>query len=104
MLFDLLQADQQIVPWCLTLHYRGIPDDLILRTGGIESIRYFFINSLKEAMYLRTNSSKEVMNMAKETENKLIESIISSTFVPRARSGLQGLLVHQLQTHRRCQR
>ncbi len=81
VLFDLLQADQQIVPWSLTLHYRGIPDDQMLRCAGLESIRFFYINSLKEAMYLRTNTSKEIMNMAKDEENKLIESVLSSSFL-----------------------
>ena len=78
MLFDILQADQQIVPWSLTLHYRGVQEDKILRCQNLESIRFNYINSLKEAMYLRTNSSKEIMSMAKEEENKLVESIISS--------------------------
>ncbi len=78
VLFDILQTDQRIVPWCLTLHYRGIQDEQMQRCSGFESIRFNYINSLKEAMYLRTNSSKEIMNMAKEEEAKLIDSIHSS--------------------------
>jgi len=80
VLFDLLQADQTIVPWCLELHYRGIPDDQILRCSGLESIRFLYINALKEAMYLRTGESKDIMNMAKDEEKKLIESICNSIF------------------------
>jgi len=78
LMFDLLEGIEQGVPWTLTLHYRGIPADKIARCGGVESIRFFFINALKEAMYLRTNSPKEIMNMAKEEEGKLIESILRS--------------------------
>jgi hypothetical protein len=44
----------------------------------LETIRFNYINALKEAMYLRTNSSKEIMNMPKEEEAKLLESIQSS--------------------------
>lgn len=80
VLFDLLQADLQIVPWPLTLHYRGLHEEQIVRCSGIDSIRFFYINALKEAMYLRTNSSKEIMNMAKEEENKLVESIFTMDF------------------------
>jgi autophagy-related protein 5 len=78
VMFDLLEGIEQAVPWTLTLHYRGIPADKITRCSGVESIRFFYINALKEAMYLRTNSSKEIMNMAKEEENRLIEGIIKS--------------------------
>eukprot|EP00826_Nyctotherus_ovalis_P039828 TRINITY_DN3859_c0_g1_i1.p1 TRINITY_DN3859_c0_g1~~TRINITY_DN3859_c0_g1_i1.p1 ORF type:complete len:177 (-),score=48.34 TRINITY_DN3859_c0_g1_i1:515-1045(-) len=79
VLFDVLEGVEQAVPWTLTLHYRGIPADKIVRCSGVESIRFFYINALKEAMYIRTNSSKEIMNMAKDEENKLIESILKST-------------------------
>ena len=100
MLFDVLQADQQIVPWSLTLHYRGIPEDQITRCLGLESIRFYYINSLKEAMYLRTNSSKEIMNMAKDQENKLVESIISSiVFKILLFSGFSNILVNKLKAN-----
>lgn len=81
VLFDLLEGKEQAVPWTLTLHYRGIPTDKIMRCSGVESIRFFYINALKEAMYMRTGSSKEIMNMPKEEENKLIESILKSMFM-----------------------
>jgi autophagy-related protein 5 len=37
------------LPWCLTFHYRGFPEEQVLRLEGMNCFKFFFINSLKES-------------------------------------------------------
>jgi len=83
VLFDLLvgkKKSKDHLPWSITFHYRGYPDDVLLSLKGIESIRFNYINALKEAMYLRTGSSKDILNMSKNDEGVLIQGVIEKKY------------------------
>ncbi|KAK9284594.1 hypothetical protein L1049_023770 [Liquidambar formosana] len=47
VLFDLLCAGPER-PWNLTIHFRGYPGNILIPCEGEDSIKWSFINSLKE--------------------------------------------------------
>jgi autophagy-related protein 5 len=58
-----LANKQKDLPWCLTFHYRGFPEEQVLRLEGINFLRFHFINSLKESHCLRLGSAQELLSM-----------------------------------------
>ncbi|KAG0502170.1 hypothetical protein HPP92_002242 [Vanilla planifolia] len=48
VLFDLLCAEPER-PWNLTVHFRAPPGDILIPCDGEDSVKWSFINSLKEA-------------------------------------------------------
>uniref|UniRef100_K7KAG7 Uncharacterized protein n=1 Tax=Glycine max TaxID=3847 RepID=K7KAG7_SOYBN len=63
VLFDLLCVEPER-PWNLTVHFRGYPSIVLLPCEGEDSVKWSFINSLKEAAYVINGNSKNVMNMS----------------------------------------
>lgn len=63
VLFDLLCAEPER-PWNLTVHFRGYPRQLLIPCEGEDSIKWSFINSLKEADYIVNGNTKNVMSMS----------------------------------------
>uniref|UniRef100_K7M8C5 Uncharacterized protein n=1 Tax=Glycine max TaxID=3847 RepID=K7M8C5_SOYBN len=63
VLFDLLCVEPER-PWNLTVHFRGYPSNILLPCEGEDSVKWSFINSLKEAAYIINGNSKNVMNMS----------------------------------------
>ena len=49
------------LPWCLTFHYKGFPEEQVLRLEGINCFKFHFINSLKESQSLRLGSATEIL-------------------------------------------
>ncbi|XP_057971534.1 autophagy protein 5 isoform X2 [Malania oleifera] len=47
VLFDLLCAEPER-PWNLTVHFRGYPGNILIPCEGEDSVKWSFINSLKE--------------------------------------------------------
>lgn len=47
VLFDLLCAEPER-PWNLTVHFRGYPENILTPCEGEDSVKWSFINSLKE--------------------------------------------------------
>nr|XP_023915575.1 autophagy protein 5-like [Quercus suber]POF25656.1 autophagy protein 5 [Quercus suber] len=47
VLFDLLCAEPER-PWNLTVHFRGYPSNILVPCEGEDSVKWSFINSLKE--------------------------------------------------------
>ena len=58
--FDALvgiQNKQKDLPWCLTFHYRGFPEEQVLKLEGLNFFKFHFINALKESHSLRMGSA-----------------------------------------------
>ncbi|KAL5125282.1 Autophagy protein 5 [Glycine soja] len=51
VLFDLLCVEPER-PWNLTVHFRGYPSIVLLPCEGEDSVKWSFINSLKEVSYV----------------------------------------------------
>ncbi|KAG9451369.1 hypothetical protein H6P81_011334 [Aristolochia fimbriata] len=70
VLFDLLCAEPER-PWNLTVHFRGYPSEILTPCEGEDSIKWSFINSLKEAAYIINGNCKNVMNMSQSDQVEL---------------------------------
>ena len=58
--FDTLvgiKDKQKELPWCLSFHYRGFPEEQVLKLEGINFFKFHFINALKESHNLRMGSA-----------------------------------------------
>lgn len=77
---DLLCGQQLALPWMLQIHFRAFPSDVLIPYQGIKSLRISYISSLKEATALLLGSSQTIMNMSKESEERLWRSICESDF------------------------
>ncbi|KAF3444281.1 hypothetical protein FNV43_RR13971 [Rhamnella rubrinervis] len=76
VLFDLLSAEPER-PWNLTVHFRGYPGSILIPCEGEESIKWSFINSLKEAAHIITGNCKNVMNMSQPDQVELWRSVLN---------------------------
>ncbi|KAL8200285.1 hypothetical protein R6Q57_011624 [Mikania cordata] len=76
VLFDLLCSEPER-PWNLTVHFRGYPGNILIPCDGEDSVKWSYINSLKEAAYIIHGSSKNVMNMSHPDQVELWQSVMS---------------------------
>ncbi|KAI4340741.1 hypothetical protein MLD38_025550 [Melastoma candidum] len=76
VLFDLLCPEPER-PWNLTVHFRGYPANLLLPWEGEDSIKWSFINDLKEAAYIINGNCKSVMNMSQADQHDLWHSVLN---------------------------
>ncbi|CAH1429661.1 unnamed protein product [Lactuca virosa] len=76
VLFDLLCAEPER-PWNLTVHFRGYPGNILIPCDGEDSVKWSYINSLKEAAYIIHGSSKNVMNMSQPDQVELWRSVMN---------------------------
>ncbi|KAG6517852.1 autophagy protein 5-like [Zingiber officinale] len=75
VLFDLLCAEPER-PWNLTVHFRGYPGEVLTPCEGEETVKWSYINSLKEAAYVINGNSKSIMNMPQADQFDLWQSLI----------------------------
>ncbi|KAF2290514.1 hypothetical protein GH714_014204 [Hevea brasiliensis] len=76
VLFDLLCAEPER-PWNLTVHFRGYPNNLLIPCEGEDSVKWSFINSLKEADYIISGNCKNVMHMSQFDQLELWHSVMN---------------------------
>ncbi|XP_054797068.1 autophagy protein 5 isoform X2 [Prosopis cineraria] len=75
VLFDLLCVEPER-PWDLTVHFRGYPSNILLPCENEDSVKWSFINSLKEAAYIIIGNCKNVMNMSQTDQVELWQSVL----------------------------
>ena len=63
------------LPWCLTFHYRGFPEEQVLKLEGLNFFKYHYINALKESHALRLGSAQEVLSQKQKEEQRMIEGL-----------------------------
>ncbi|XP_017975503.1 PREDICTED: autophagy protein 5 isoform X1 [Theobroma cacao] len=76
VLFDLLCAEPER-PWNITVHFRGYPGNVLIPCDGEDSVKWSFINSLKEAAYIINGNCKNVMNMSQSDQLELWHSVMN---------------------------
>ncbi|KAI9100018.1 hypothetical protein K1719_024236 [Acacia pycnantha] len=77
VLFDLLCVEPKR-PWNLTVNFRRYPRNILLPCESEDTVKWSFINSLKEAAYIITGNSKSVMNMSQTDQAELWQSVLKS--------------------------
>ncbi|GAA0175589.1 membrane trafficking regulatory protein [Lithospermum erythrorhizon] len=80
VLFDLLCAEPER-PWNLTVHFRGYPGNILTPCEGEDSVKWSFINSLKEAAYIINGNCKNVMNMSQSDQVELWRSVLNGKLI-----------------------
>ncbi|XP_074288977.1 autophagy protein 5-like [Silene latifolia] len=75
VLFDLLCAEPES-PWKLTVHFRGYPSHILTPCEGEDAVKWNFINSLKEAVYIMSGNCKSIMNMSQSDQSALWRSVL----------------------------
>ncbi|XVE77475.1 hypothetical protein DITRI_Ditri13aG0065700 [Diplodiscus trichospermus] len=76
VLFDLL-CPEPARPWNITVHFRGYPGNVLTPCEGEDSVKWSFVNSLKEAAYIINGNCKNVMNMSQSDQLELWHSVMS---------------------------
>jgi len=89
VLFDLLsslpmggRSVRQQLPWKLTLHFSSYPHDKILSlSNGLETIRQYYFNSLKQSLYMQYgNAKKSTSEITKHHHDILWESLKANNY------------------------
>ncbi|KAG8057904.1 hypothetical protein GUJ93_ZPchr0002g23342 [Zizania palustris] len=75
VLYDLLCADPER-PWNLIVHFRGYPAEILTPCDGEDNVKWSYMNSLKEAAFIITGNSKNVMNMSQADQVALWQSVM----------------------------
>jgi len=76
-LFDLLSEGDGQYPWCLTVHFRSYPRNILQQVTG-DSMQASYFNSLKESAYVLTGSSNSVMSLTKKSQQELWQNVLQS--------------------------
>ncbi|KAJ4974032.1 hypothetical protein NE237_007206 [Protea cynaroides] len=76
VLYDLLCLEPER-PWNLTVRFRGYPGHLLSPCEGEDSVKWSFINSLKEADYVINGNCKNVMNMSQSDQVDLWRYVVN---------------------------
>ncbi|MBA0731695.1 hypothetical protein Golax_022885 [Gossypium laxum] len=90
VLFDLLCPEPER-PWNITVHFRGYPGSVLIPCEGEDSVKWSFINSLKEAAYIMNGNCKNVMNMSQSDQLELWHSVMN---VARLRAAFENKKAH----------
>lgn len=71
-----IQHKQKDLPWCLTFHYKGFPEEQVLKLEGLNFFKFHFINALKESHALKMGSAQELLaNIQTKDVSRMIEGL-----------------------------
>ncbi|KAK2865122.1 hypothetical protein FQN49_003890 [Arthroderma sp. PD_2] len=73
--------DDVAIPWKLNLHFHDWPDQELVSLDAEERVMHdFFMNSVKEADFVRNGTGKSIMALSREDSKKLWTSIQEHSF------------------------
>eukprot|EP00455_Lapot_gusevi_P011781 TRINITY_DN1549_c0_g3_i1.p1 TRINITY_DN1549_c0_g3~~TRINITY_DN1549_c0_g3_i1.p1 ORF type:complete len:350 (+),score=69.97 TRINITY_DN1549_c0_g3_i1:106-1050(+) len=81
VLFDLF-GGRRHMPWPLTVHFQRFPEKKLLRCRNQDAVKFHFVNSFKEAMFLRYGSAKAVTNLSRAEQSQLWDSVGANSYAP----------------------
>ncbi len=65
------------LPWKLILHFTGWPEDQLVRLDeGGKYLHDAFINSVKEADFIRNGTAKGIMSLSKDDSTQLWQAVV----------------------------
>ncbi|CAO3703993.1 unnamed protein product [Rhizopus stolonifer] len=68
------------LPWSITIHFKNLPTNLVLAKPTETTMQNMFMSMVKEADFLRTGSTKKVMNLSKHDQIQLWQSLSSDKY------------------------
>ena len=74
-------AQEGTLPWRLTIHFTDWPDDQLVRLDQDGKVLHdSFINSVKEADFLRNGTAKGIMSLSKDDSTQLWKAVEERRF------------------------
>ena len=74
-------SERPVLPWRLTLHFSDWPEQALVRPDAEgKSLHDAFINSVKEADFLRNGTAKGIMSLSKDDSTKLWNAVQKHDF------------------------
>lgn len=75
------KKDEGLLPWRLLLHFREWPDEQLVRLDAEGKVLHdAYINSVKEADFLRNGTAKGIMSLSKDDSTRLWHAVEERTF------------------------
>ena len=78
VIVDSLGINIENGPVPIIVHVRQIPDDKVLKYTSLDSLRYYYINSLKEANIIKFPKENKIMNLNPQDTGKLKDIVYSN--------------------------
>lgn len=86
--------DEELLPWRLLLHFTEWPDEQLVRLDAEGKVLHdAFINSVKEADFLRNGTAKGIMSLSKDDSTRLWHAVEERMFFYHFLSALD-LTIH----------
>ncbi|KAK3017133.1 hypothetical protein RJ639_006135 [Escallonia herrerae] len=77
LFFSTLQVELNCGIFSLQVHFRGYPGNILTPCDGEDSVKWSFINSLKEAAYIINGNCKNIMNMSQSDQVDLWRAVVN---------------------------
>lgn len=75
------KKEEGLLPWRLLLHFNEWPDEQLVRLDAEGKVLHdAFINSVKEADFLRNGTAKGIMSLSKDDSTRLWHAVEERTF------------------------
>jgi len=75
----LWDMKKSTLPWKIRLHFTQYPSSQILPLDSVlQTVERYYMNSLKQALFLQYSTNKVAMSMSKQTHGKIWDSIITN--------------------------
>ena len=73
VLYDLY--GNQELPWQLVVHFQGFPSDQLLRCPNEDTVKWQFMNVLKEANYIKHGDTSRVNGLTVAESNDIWDGV-----------------------------
>ncbi|KAJ1979952.1 autophagy protein 5 [Dimargaris verticillata] len=68
------------LPWPITVHLQSFPHDKLLPSPTSSTLQTLYMAQCKEAEFMRTGSTKKIMNLSKNDQSQLWQGFVEHTF------------------------
>lgn len=72
---NIISSPDYDVPINIIAHFRSYPDTQLIRFKSIDSLKFNYMNSLKEANTIKYGSSKEILNLPTNDTMRLLDIV-----------------------------
>lgn len=79
VLFDLFGSPTEL-PWEVTVHFSGFPQGKVMRCPDDNTVKDYFMNTIKESDFLKHGSTKRVMTLSKLDQSSLWDAVRTMDF------------------------
>ncbi len=77
VLLDGISGGEYELPINIIAHFRSFPENQLVRYKGMESLKFTYLNALKEANTLKYGSSHDVLNLPTNQTLKLLNIVFN---------------------------